>query len=153
MSQKAAGQSDAYNAKRRERWAQDPVHRAKGHARSRANYQAHRRERSQRARSYRQANKDKESARARAYYQAHKQESTSGVAPITMRTNTKARFEARGGGTEYHRRNTTRCWPSKAVRVRSAGSARRESSESIIAISPARSAACCATPAISHWEP
>src|SRR5262245_56930129 len=42
MSQKAAGQSDAYNAKRRERWAQDPVYRAKGHARSRANYQAHR---------------------------------------------------------------------------------------------------------------
>jgi hypothetical protein len=74
MSEKAAGQSDAYNAKRRERWAQDPVYRAKGHARSRANYQAHRQERSQRARSYRQANKDKESARARAYYQAHKQE-------------------------------------------------------------------------------
>jgi hypothetical protein len=69
-----AGQSDAYNAKRRERWAQDPVYRAKGHARSRANYQAHREERSRRARAYRQANKEKESARARAYYQAHKQE-------------------------------------------------------------------------------
>jgi hypothetical protein len=74
MSEKAAGQSDAYNAKRRERWAQDPVYRAKGHARSRAHYQAHRQERRRRARSYRQAHKEKESARARAYYQAHKQE-------------------------------------------------------------------------------
>jgi Recombination endonuclease VII len=74
MSEKAAGQSDAYNAKRRERWAQDPVYRAKGHARSRAHYQANKQERRRRARSYRQANKEKESARARAYYRAHKQE-------------------------------------------------------------------------------
>jgi hypothetical protein len=73
MPEKAA-HSDAYNAKRRERWAQDPVYRAKGHARSRAHYQAHRQDRSERARSYRQAHKEKESARARAYYQAHKQE-------------------------------------------------------------------------------
>jgi hypothetical protein len=69
-----AGQSDAYNTKRRERWAQDPVYRAKGHARRRAHYQAHKQESRERARSYRQANKEKESARARAYYQAHKQE-------------------------------------------------------------------------------
>jgi hypothetical protein len=73
MPEKAAD-SDAYNAKRRERWAQDPVYRAKGHARRRAHYQAHKQESRERARSYRQAHKEQESARARAYYQAHKQE-------------------------------------------------------------------------------
>jgi len=69
-----AGHSDAYNAKRRERWAQDPVYRAKDNARRRAHYQAHKQESSERARSYRQAHKEEIRERASAYYQAHKQE-------------------------------------------------------------------------------
>jgi Recombination endonuclease VII len=69
-----AGHSDAYNAKRRERWAQDPVYRAKDNARRRAHYQAHKQESSERARSYRQAHKEEIRERASAYYQAHKHE-------------------------------------------------------------------------------
>jgi Recombination endonuclease VII len=69
-----AGHSDAYNAKRRERWAQDPVYRATENARRRAHYQAHKQESSERARSYRQAHKEEVRERARAYYQAHKHE-------------------------------------------------------------------------------
>jgi hypothetical protein len=69
-----AGHSDAYNTKRRERWAQDPAYRATDNARRRAHYQAHKQESSERARSYRQAHKEEIRERARAYYLAHKQQ-------------------------------------------------------------------------------
>jgi hypothetical protein len=68
------GRRDANNARRRERYAQDPVYRAKLNARCQAYYQAHKRESSERCRSYRQAHKQKISERAHAYYQAHKLE-------------------------------------------------------------------------------
>jgi hypothetical protein len=58
-----AGRWDAQNARRRERYAQDPVYRAKEKQQS-----------SERGRSYRQAHKEEINARARARYQAHKDE-------------------------------------------------------------------------------
>jgi hypothetical protein len=69
-----AGRWDAYNARRRERYAQDPVYRAKNNARCRAQHQAHKRERNERARAYREVHKKEINARARAHYEAHKDE-------------------------------------------------------------------------------
>jgi hypothetical protein len=61
-----AGRWDAPNARRRERYAQDPVYRAK-----------EKRQSTERGRSYRQAHKEEINARARAHYQAHKDEINS----------------------------------------------------------------------------
>jgi Recombination endonuclease VII len=58
-----AGRWDAHNARRRERYAQDPVYRAK-----------EKRQSTERGRSYRRAHKEEINARARARYQAHKDE-------------------------------------------------------------------------------
>src|SRR5262245_24544344 len=69
-----AGRWDAHNARQRERYAQDPVHRAKQKARRNAYYQAHSRESNEQARTYRQAHKQEISERFHAYYEAHKLE-------------------------------------------------------------------------------
>jgi Recombination endonuclease VII len=58
-----AGRWDAHNARRRERYAQDPVYRAK-----------EKRQSTERGRSYRRAHKEEINARARARYPAHKDE-------------------------------------------------------------------------------
>jgi hypothetical protein len=73
MREKSA-RRDTHNARRRERYAQDPVYRAKLKARCQAYYQAHKRESNERCRSYRQAYKQKISERAHAYYEANKLE-------------------------------------------------------------------------------
>jgi Recombination endonuclease VII len=72
-----AGRWDAHNARRRERYAQDPVYRAKENARRSAHRQAHRPQNRERARRYREAHRDEINKRARARYHAHKHESTS----------------------------------------------------------------------------
>jgi Recombination endonuclease VII len=73
MSRKT-GRSDAKNARRRQRYAQDLDCRAKNNARCRAYYQAHRQEIIERARAYHQAHTKEGNERTRAYYEAHKQE-------------------------------------------------------------------------------
>jgi Recombination endonuclease VII len=72
-----AGRWDAHNARRRERYAQDPIFRAKENARRSAHRQAHRPQNRERARRYREAHRDEINKRARARYHAHKDESES----------------------------------------------------------------------------
>jgi Recombination endonuclease VII len=72
-----AGRWDAHNARRRERYAQDPIYRAKENARRSAHRQAHRPQNRERARRYREAHRDEINKRARARYHAHKDESES----------------------------------------------------------------------------
>src|SRR5262245_37573854 len=72
-----AGRGDAYNARRRERYAQDPVHRAKVSARCRAYYQTHKREINERNHAYYQAHKREASEQSRARYHAQKHDSAS----------------------------------------------------------------------------
>jgi Recombination endonuclease VII len=74
-----AGRRDACNARRRERYAQDPVYRAKVSARCHAYYQAHKREINERNHAYYQAHKREASEERRARYQAQKHDSASPV--------------------------------------------------------------------------
>ena len=72
-----AGRWDAHDARRRERYAQDPVYRAKENARRSAHRQAHKPQNRERARGYREAHREEINKRARARYHAHKHESAS----------------------------------------------------------------------------
>jgi hypothetical protein len=72
-----AGRWDAYNARRRERYAQDPVYRAKENARRSAHRQAHGPQNTERARIYREAHRQEINERARARYLAHKHDRAS----------------------------------------------------------------------------
>src|SRR5262245_13714441 len=72
-----AGRWDAHNARRRERYAQDPVYRAKENARRSAHRQAHKPQNRERGRRYREAHREEINRRARARYHAHKHESAS----------------------------------------------------------------------------
>jgi hypothetical protein len=67
-----AEQRDARNARRRERRARDPEHRAEDNARQRAYYQAHKEKFRERASAYYQANRQEIGKRNSAYYQANK---------------------------------------------------------------------------------
>ena len=69
-----AGQRDAYNARRRERRAQDPDHRARDAARCRAYYQAHKQQILKRTQAYGRAHRQEINERNRADYHAHKHE-------------------------------------------------------------------------------
>jgi hypothetical protein len=80
-----AGRWDAHNARRRERYAQDPVYRAKENARRSAHRQAHRPQNRERARRYREAHRDEINKRARARYHAHKDESESPARKAQLR--------------------------------------------------------------------
>jgi hypothetical protein len=71
MSQ-SAERRDARNARRRERLAQDPDHRARLNARRRVNYQAHKQRYRERANAYYQAHKEAINDRIRATRQARK---------------------------------------------------------------------------------
>jgi Recombination endonuclease VII len=80
-----AGRWDAHNARRRERYAQDPVYRAKENARRSAHRQAHRPQNRERARRYREAHRDEINKRARARYHAHKDEGESPARKAQLR--------------------------------------------------------------------
>jgi Recombination endonuclease VII len=80
-----AGRWDAHNARRRERYAQDPVYRAKENARRSAHRQAHKPQNRERARRYRETNKEEINKRARARYHAHKHESASPARKAQLR--------------------------------------------------------------------
>jgi Recombination endonuclease VII len=80
-----AGRWDAHNARRRERYAQDPVYRAKENARRSAHRQAHRPQNRERARRYREAHREEINKRARARYHAHKHESASPARTAQLR--------------------------------------------------------------------
>jgi Autographiviridae endonuclease VII len=70
---RSAEQRDAYNARRRQRRAEDPAYRAKQNARYQAYCQAHREELRERARAHYQANKEAITKRVRAARLARKQ--------------------------------------------------------------------------------
>jgi hypothetical protein len=76
-----AGRWDTHNARRRERYAQDPVYRAKlkrqSSERYRTYHQAHKDEINKRARARYQTHKDEINARSRAHYHTHKHDSAS----------------------------------------------------------------------------
>ena len=76
---RSAEQRDALNARRRERLAQDPDHRARQNARRRAHYQAHKQEYRERANAYYQAHKESIQERARASRQARKQNNDQSI--------------------------------------------------------------------------
>jgi Recombination endonuclease VII len=80
-----AGRRDAHNARRRERYAQDPVYRAKENARRSAHRQAHKPQNRERARGYREAHREEINKRARARYHAHKHESASPARKAQLR--------------------------------------------------------------------
>jgi Recombination endonuclease VII len=80
-----AGRWDAYNARRRERYAQDPVYRAKEKARRSAHRQAHKPQNRERARRYREAHQKEINKRARARYQAKKHDSASPARTAQLR--------------------------------------------------------------------
>ena len=85
--QEKAGRSDAHNARQRERYAQDPVYRAKENARHSAYRQAHRQQNAERARRYREAHGEEINKRARARYHAHKHESASPARKARLKRN------------------------------------------------------------------
>jgi Recombination endonuclease VII len=68
-----AKQRVAWNARRRERRAQDPVYRAEENARKRAYYQTHKLKIREHMQAYREAHRQKIRERAKAHYQAHKE--------------------------------------------------------------------------------
>lgn len=70
---RTAAQQAAENARRRERRAQDPDHRAKDNARLRAYYQAHQQKLRERAKAHYHAHREEIRKRAGVYYQAHKE--------------------------------------------------------------------------------
>jgi Recombination endonuclease VII len=70
---RSAEQRDAYNARRRQRRAEDPAYRAKQNARYQAYCQAHREELRERARAHYQTNKEAIRERVRAARLARKQ--------------------------------------------------------------------------------
>jgi Recombination endonuclease VII len=74
-----AEERDARNARLRERYAQDPVYRAKVSARCQAYYQAHKQAINARNHAYYQAHKHEASEQRRARYQAQKHDSASPV--------------------------------------------------------------------------
>jgi hypothetical protein len=74
-----AEQRDALNARRRERLAQDPDHRARQNAQRRAHYQAHKQEYRERANAYYRAHKESIQERARASRQARKQNNDQSI--------------------------------------------------------------------------
>jgi hypothetical protein len=76
---RSAEQRDALNARRRERLAQDPDHRAGQNARRRAHYQAHKQKYRERANAFYQANKESIQERARAARQARKQNNDQSI--------------------------------------------------------------------------
>jgi Recombination endonuclease VII len=68
-----AEQRSAWNARRRERRAQDPIYSAAENARKRAYYQTHKLKISERMQAYREAHRQEIRERANAYYQANKE--------------------------------------------------------------------------------
>ena len=68
-----AKQRVAWNARRRERRAQDPVYCAEENARKRAYYQTHKLKIREHMQAYREAHRQKIRERAKAHYQAHKE--------------------------------------------------------------------------------
>jgi Recombination endonuclease VII len=81
----SAEQRDARNARRRERRAQDPDHRAKDNARLRAYYQAHKEKVRERASAYYQANKESIREQTRASRQARKQNNDQSIRSGTLK--------------------------------------------------------------------